>query len=100
MPKKIDANHGAIVRDLRKAGAMVQSLAEIGKGCPDILVLFRGDAYVMEIKDGMQPPSKQRLTPLEKQWHAQALEARYHVYIVKTSTEALQIIGAIQVEGR
>jgi len=96
MSKRIDANQPMIVRDLRKAGAMVQSLADIGKGCPDLLVLFRGDAYVMEIKDGMQPPSKQRLTPLEKEWHAQALEARYHVYIVKDSTEALQIIGAIK----
>jgi hypothetical protein len=94
--KKVDANQPLIVRDLRKAGAMVQSLSDIGKGCPDLLVLFRGDAYVMEVKDGMQPPSKQRLTPQEKEWHDQALEAKYHVYIVKTSTEALQIIGAIK----
>jgi hypothetical protein len=96
MGKRTDANQALIVRDLRKAGAFVQSLADIGKGCPDLLVLFRGDAYAMEIKDPMQPPSKQRLTPMEKEWHAQALEAHYHVYIVKTSTEALQIIGAIK----
>lgn len=96
MPKRVDANQSLIVRDLKRAGAFVQSLAVIGRGCPDILVLFRGDAYVMEIKDGSQPPSKQRLTPLEKEWHKQALDAHYHVPIVKTSTEALQIIGAMR----
>lgn len=95
MAKKVDANQSLIVRDLRKAGAFVQSLADIGKGCPDLLVLFRGDAYVMEVKDGNQPPSKQKLTPQEKEWHKAALDARYHVYIVKTSLEALQIIGAV-----
>lgn len=94
--KKTDANQSLIVRDLRKAGAMVQSLADIGKGCPDLLVLYRGDAYVMEVKDGNQPPSKQRLTPAEQAWHGQAKDAFYHVYIVKTSLEALQIIGAVK----
>lgn len=94
--KRVDANQALIVRDLRKAGAMVQSLAEIGKGCPDLLVMYRGEAFVMEVKDGMQPPSKQRLTPQEQLWHAQAMDAHYHVYIVKSSTEALRIIGAIK----
>ncbi|HJP47915.1 hypothetical protein [Acinetobacter venetianus] len=39
---KIDANQTEIVKALRKFGASVQSLASTGKGCPDLLVGFRG----------------------------------------------------------
>jgi hypothetical protein len=42
---KTDANQTPIVRELRKAGCSVQSLADIGKGCPDILVGWHGRTY-------------------------------------------------------
>lgn len=47
---KIDSNQEQIVSALRAAGATVQSLAAIGKGCPDILCAFRNAMYLMEIK--------------------------------------------------
>lgn len=67
---KVDANHAAIVSLLRRMGATVQSLAAVGKGCPDILVGLRGQNYLIEIKDGAKPPSKRRLTPEQETWHA------------------------------
>jgi hypothetical protein len=42
---KTDTNQTPIVRKLRKAGCSVQSIADIGKGCPDILVGWRGQTY-------------------------------------------------------
>jgi len=68
---KIDANQNDIVRALRSIGACVQSLAQIGKGCPDLLVAYRGKWFVAEIKDGSKPPSKRKLTPDEQEWHNQ-----------------------------
>ena len=66
---RVDDNHKEIVDGLRAVKASVQSLAPIGKGCPDILVGYRGVNYVMEIKDGSKPPSKRQLTEDEIGWH-------------------------------
>lgn len=87
---RVDGNHKEIVKALRDVGASVQSLADLGKGVPDILVGFRGDNYIMEIKDWRQPPSKRRLTPDEKKWHQLWAGP---VCIVETPGEALAVIG-------
>ena len=50
-------------------GWSVQHLHTVGKGCPDLLVGKRGLNLLLEIKDGDQPPSKQRLTDDEQYWH-------------------------------
>ena len=46
----LDANHTEIVIQLRQIGATVVDLAKVGKGCPDLLVGWRGKTYLMEIK--------------------------------------------------
>jgi len=91
---KIDANQPDIVKALRKAGAFVQSLAECGGGVPDILCGFGGKTFLLEIKDGSQPPSKRELTPDQIAWH---LEWRGGPCVVVNSVdEALAAIGAIK----
>lgn len=90
--KKTDRNQAEIVRALRQAGASVQSLVEVGKGCPDILVCRAGALYLMEIKDWQQPPSKKRLTPMEKQWHELWSGP---VAVVETVEQALKIVGVL-----
>lgn len=60
---KIDDNQREIVNALREYGATVIHLHAVGKGCPDILVGYRNQNYLMEIKDGNKPQSAQRLTP-------------------------------------
>ena len=47
---RVDANQSIIVDALRQVGARVVSLAAIGKGCPDLLVGFRGRNYLLEVK--------------------------------------------------
>ena len=47
---RIDATHAEIVQALRSHGCGVQSLAAIGKGCPDLLVSYRGQWHVLEVK--------------------------------------------------
>ena len=87
MPKSTDANQAEIVADLRKAGATVHSLHEVGDGCPDLVVGFRGKNYLIEIK----MPGKS-LNPLQQYWYA---TWRGQVSVARTSEEALRIIGAI-----
>ena len=67
--KKVDANQPEITEALRKIGASVLILSDVGKGCPDILVGWRGVNYLMEIKDGDKVLSKRRLTPDEDIFH-------------------------------
>lgn len=92
MSKRVDANQPEIVKALRGVGASVLHLHTVGKGCPDILIGFRGQNIAAEIKDGSKPPSKRRLTPDEQEWH----EAwRGQVAIIETVDDALRLIGAI-----
>lgn len=85
---KIDRNHVEIVAALRGVGASVQDLAAVGKGCPDLLVGYRGHNFVIEVK-----APKGTSTPAQVAWHA---EWRGAVRIVRSVDDALKIIGAIQ----
>jgi hypothetical protein len=89
---KVDANQEEVVSALRKAGAQVQSLAAIGKGVPDLLCSFRGNLFLLEVKDGAKPPSGQKLTADQVKWH-QAWGAL--VEVVNSPEQALRAIGAI-----
>jgi hypothetical protein len=89
---KVDANQEQVVSALRAAGAIVQSLAPIGKGCPDLLCAFRGNLFLLEVKDGSKPPSGQKLTADQQKWH-QAWGAL--VEVVNSPEAALRAIGAM-----
>ena len=84
---KVDANHGVIVAALRQVGASVQDLAKVGKGCPDILVGYRGQNYLMEIKT-----NKGKATLPQIAWHT---FWQGQVVVVRDVDEALHVIGAI-----
>jgi len=66
---KIDENQPEIVKALYQAGCDVQTLAAVGKGCPDLLVSIGGKNYLLEVKNSDKPPSAQRLTPDQVEWH-------------------------------
>jgi len=67
---RVDANHAEIVKALRDVGCSVESLASIGHDLPDLLVGHHGETYLLEVKDGAKPPSRRRVTPGQKRWHA------------------------------
>jgi hypothetical protein len=84
-----DRNHAQIVRELRQLGYDVLDLADLGQGKPDLLVCKGPDYALVEIKDPLLSPSKQRLTPDEIKFHT-SWKSRI---IVATSTE--EIIDAL-----
>lgn len=87
---RTDANHRKIVEALREHGASVQSLADLGHGCPDVLVGFAGRNYLIEIKDGKKPPSAQRLTLGERRF---VISWRGQVAVVRSVDDALSAVG-------
>ena len=83
---RADEHQPEIVEALRAAGATVQHLHMVGRGCPDIVVGYQNFNYLLEIKsaDG-------KLTFSEGEWH---LDWQGQVAIVRTIDEALDAIGA------
>lgn len=94
MARRIDDNQNEIVKGLRRIGAEVQSIASVGRGCPDTLIAFRGAWYVAEIKDGAKPPSQRKLTDKEIDWHKK-FTPHAPVHIWRSLDDALRTIGAI-----
>lgn len=85
---KIDRNQPEIVKALRQAGALVLPLHAVGQGCPDLLVCFRGVLRLLEIKDGLLPPSGQALTADQVEFHRS-----WPVTVVNSVDAALAAIG-------
>jgi len=63
--KAVDRNQPEIVAALRDAGATVQILSAVGKGCPDLLVGYNEVNYLLEVK---MPGGK--LTDDQRVWHS------------------------------
>ena len=91
---KIDANQEAVVTALRAAGATVQSLANVGKGVPDLLVGYKGQTLLMEVKDGFKAPSARLLTEDQLKWHGAWKGGA--LAVVDSPDAALRMIGVIK----
>lgn len=91
---RTDANHAAIVDLLRRAGARVQSLAQVGGGCPDLLVGYQGRTALVEVKDGSKVPSKRRLTDDEARWHEHWQGGP--LFVVESDDDALAMLEALR----
>ncbi|HEY9692231.1 MAG TPA: hypothetical protein V6D15_08510 [Oculatellaceae cyanobacterium] len=85
---RVDANQQLVVRALRELGVSVQLLHTVGKGCPDLIVGHDRKNFLIELKDGSKPPSKQKLTPDEIEWHR---NWQGQVSVVASVEEALNI---------
>lgn len=86
---KIDANQPAVVAAMRKLGCSVQPLHMVGQGCPDLAVAIADISFFVEVKDGSKPPSKQKLTPDQIEWHS---KWRAPVYIVNSVDQAVDLV--------
>jgi hypothetical protein len=87
---RVDENQREIVQALRKCGASVLSLAELGKGCPDLLIAIGNRTLMLEVKDGSKPPSARKLTPDQQRFHA---SWQGQIAVVTSVDEALKAVG-------
>lgn len=86
---RIDANQPLITNALRRIGATVNITSGLGDGFPDLLVSFRGEWFVIEIKDGEKPPSKQKLTADEIEF---LLKQDAPVYVINSVKNAIRLL--------
>ena len=95
---KVDNNQGAIVAALRALGCRVLSLANVGGGVPDLLVLAPGKTLMlMEIKNDDMSPSKRKLRQSQLIWHR---EWRDVPYVVESVDEAIAAVNDATRKGR
>lgn len=87
---KVDGNQTDIVDALRAAGCSVRITSAVGSGFPDIVVGRAGVTYLLEIKDGSLQPSRQKLTPDEREF---ANAWRGHYAVAANIDEALAAVG-------
>lgn len=78
------------MKALRAVGASVQILADVGRGCPDLLIGHSGVNRLAEVKDPSKPKADQCLTPDQVKWH---IEWGGQVAVVYTVADALRLIG-------
>lgn len=87
---RTDSNHKEIVEGLRKYGASILGVHQL-KNCFDILVGYKGKDYIMEIKNGKNPPSKNKLTKGEQQFRNNWKGGKYN--IVYSLEDAIKVIN-------
>jgi len=89
--RKTDANQASIVSALRQVGASVVDLSAVGRGVPDLLVGFRGQTYLLEVKNKL---GRNRLTADQDVflawWHG------VPPIIVYNESDALTAIDAVR----
>ncbi len=80
---------------LKAVGCKTQSLAAVGDGCPDLLVMIPGGIWpklvLFEIKDPKQAPNKRRLRKSQIDWQANWAPGKVH--LVETVEQALSVIA-------
>lgn len=83
----MDGNHAMIAQAFRALGCSVESLAQVGKGVPDLLVARRGITWLIEVK---QPKGKE--TPDQTEWAARWTGCRA---IARSVDDVANIVGRI-----
>jgi hypothetical protein len=91
----VDANQAGIVADLRLIpGCQVLTLAEVGSGCPDLLVGYRGFNFLFELKNpdvhyNQKLPTIARQKEFRDKWPGQVRQ-------VTTFTEILNAMTGVE----
>ena len=89
---RTDANQTEIVEALRGIGCTVEVASSLRRGFPDLIVGYRGQTYLIEVKAPAGPKggtSGRDLTPGQQEWH---VWWRGHVAIARTADEAIAIV--------
>ena len=62
-----DANEDEVVAAMEARGAHVEKINDAGRF--DLLVWYKGQTLLLEVKDGRKPPSARLLTAAEQKFH-------------------------------
>lgn len=90
---RIDDNQPAVVFALRSIGANVEVTSGMGDGFPDLVVMWRGRVFFLEVKDGAKTASARLLTPKEQAFSDRC--ARHCPGLYRVVTSAADAIAAV-----
>lgn len=85
MPKRVDTNQSQIVQALRDLGATVQDVHEVGRGFPDLVVGWRGQNLLVEVKS-----QTGRLNTAEREFHR---AWRGQVMVIHTVEDVVRLLS-------
>jgi hypothetical protein len=93
-----DEGERQIVSALRQVGAFVWPVSQ--KGLPDLLVLFRGEFVLLEVKQprgprGGESADGQSLNPEQQEFFDKVGLQGGKAYVVRTPEEALRAVGVV-----
>ena len=69
-------------------GCSVLSLHMIGKGCPDLLICYQMQLYLVEVKD-----TGGKLNTLQEDWHRKWGSP---VYVVRSNSEVVSLLNKLR----
>ena len=85
---RVDKNHKSIVQCFRKLGCSVLSLHMVGKGCPDLLICYQMQLYLVEVKD-----TGGKLNTLQEDWHRKWGSP---IYVVRSNNEVVSLLNKLR----
>ena len=85
---RVDKNHKAIVECLRKLGCCVLSLSAQGKGCPDLLISYQMQCYLIEVKD-IGGKLRESQKEFMRTWGSP-------VYVVRSNNEVVSLLNKLR----
>jgi hypothetical protein len=86
---RTDSNQSEIVEAMRDMGAVVTFMHQLGKGVADLLVSWRQQWFVMEVKAS----PREKLTPDQIEWIGRQRAA---VVIITSPDEAVRFLQAVR----
>jgi len=90
--RRVDENQKSIVAAMKAIGACVIDLSGSGGGVMDLLVIYRGRVWMVEVKNPAKPKADQSLTPAQIRVHAEIGRAGGEVHIIRTIDKAIALI--------
>ena len=85
---RVDSNHTEIVAAFRKLGASVLSLANLGRGVPDLLIAWCGVTMMVEVKAPKGKETEDQLQFFEG-WQGQ-------IFIVRDTEGVLTVVRLLK----
>lgn len=88
---RVDKNQDVIVQALRKVGCSVFDTSKIGKGFPDLVIAFKGENYLIEVKNPESSYGRKGFNKNQQKFSDNWQGSKIH--IVNNVDEALRVIG-------
>lgn len=95
---KADASQAGIIRACEAAGAGVVDLKGVGGGCPDLLLMCRGQMQLVEVKSSEAEAKRKGGKTAQRQQEFAAWAAHFGCPVAKiwTIEQALDIVASMK----